>query len=56
MAQDTGDSILPASRITLEKHVSFVQKFMPAGAAVMVGDRGHICNGGADPAVLGVLL
>lgn len=34
MAQDAGNAILPASRIMLGKHMSFVRKFMPEDAVV----------------------
>nr|ABA97527.1 retrotransposon protein, putative, unclassified [Oryza sativa Japonica Group] len=34
MAQDAGNAVLPASRFTAEKHMSFVRKYMPEDAAV----------------------
>ncbi len=36
MAQDDGNTVLPASRITAERHLSLVRKFMPEGAIVRV--------------------
>jgi hypothetical protein len=34
MAQDAGDAVLLASRITMDRHLSLVHKFMPEGAVV----------------------
>ncbi len=36
MAQDAGDAVLPASRITTERHLSLIRKIMPEDAAVRV--------------------
>jgi hypothetical protein len=38
MAQDAGDAVLPASRITVERHLSLICKIMAEDAVVMVGE------------------
>jgi hypothetical protein len=38
MAQDAGDAVLPASRITADRHLSLPRKIMPEGAAVRAGE------------------
>nr|CAE76036.1 B1292H11.22 [Oryza sativa Japonica Group] len=38
MAQDAGDAVLPASRITADRHLSLVRRFMPEGAIVRAGE------------------
>nr|CAE02195.2 OSJNBa0095H06.1 [Oryza sativa Japonica Group]CAE02394.2 OSJNBb0080H08.22 [Oryza sativa Japonica Group] len=38
MAQDAGDAVLPALRITAERHLSLIRKIMPEDAAVRVGE------------------
>ena len=38
MAQDAGDAVLPASRITADRHLSLPRKIMPEGAVVRAGE------------------
>nr|AAV31392.1 hypothetical protein [Oryza sativa Japonica Group] len=38
MAQDAGDTVLPSSRITADRHLSLPRKIMPDGAVVRAGE------------------
>lgn len=38
MAQDIGNAVLLASRITAQKHLNLIRRFMPKGAVVRVGE------------------
>ena len=38
MAQDAGNAVLPAPRITAESHLSLIRKIMPEDAAVRAGE------------------
>nr|ABA98475.2 retrotransposon protein, putative, unclassified [Oryza sativa Japonica Group] len=38
MAQDAGDTVLPASRIMADRHLSLPRKIMPEGAVVRAGE------------------
>lgn len=38
MAQDAGSAILPASRITAERHMILIREIMPENAAVRAGE------------------